>query len=97
MSIAQHHKQSISGWQVVVAVLQSLWGGLFLPDNATACVQVMYGYDCNVEEAVLRLTSIPPLSMACYVVWADIDADHHIVGPKARIIKWLNGGPPDAL
>ena len=30
--------------------------------------------------------------MACYVVWADIDSDHHITGPNAKITKWLKGG-----
>ena len=27
--------------------------------------------------------------MECYVVWADIDADHYIVGPNAKITKFL--------
>ena len=71
--------------------MQALWGGLRLPDNAVACVHVMYGYDCSVAEAVLRMTSSPPLTMASYVFWADIDADHHLVGPNCKITVWLKG------
>ena len=59
-SVSQRRTQWTSGWKVAGALLQALWGGLRLPDNAAACVHVMYGYDCSVAEAVLRMTSSPP-------------------------------------
>ena len=57
LSIAQQRKPWLSGWQVVVVVLQAQWGALFPPDNAAACVHVMYGYYCSVAESVLRMAS----------------------------------------
>ena len=70
-------------------MLQTLRGGLRLPETATSCAHVMYGYDCSVTEAILHMTSNPPLTMVCYVVGAGIDANQHTVGPYTQITKWL--------
>ena len=81
-SPAQAQKQWLAGWKVVKSVLDALLANLSLTPDCCAYLYVMYGYDCSVPEAVMRMSSVLSVQ-AVTVSWADLDndnqtADHHL-------------------
>ena len=78
-SPAQAQKQWLAGWTVVKSVLDALVANLSLTPKRCASLYVLYGYDCSVPEAVMRMSSV--LSVQTVTVsWADLDSDNHTAG-----------------
>ena len=73
-SPAQARKQWLAGWKVAKSVLDSLFANLSLTPDRCASVYVMYGYDCSVPEALLRMSSVLS-AQAVTVCWADLEPE----------------------
>ena len=52
---------------------------------------VLYGYDCGVPEAVLRMSSVLTVQ-AVTVSWADLDSDNQTADHHLKIAKWVKRG-----
>ena len=74
-SPAQARKQWLTGWKVVKSVLDALFANLSLTPDRCASLYVLYGNDCSVPEAVMRMSSVLSVQ-AVTVSWADLDSDN---------------------
>ena len=95
-SPAQARKQWLAGWKVVKALLDSLFANLSLTPDRCASVYVLYGYDCGVPEAVLRMSSVLSVQ-AVTVSWADLDSDNQTADHHLKIAKWVKRGSKQVM
>ena len=88
---SQARRQWLARWKVVKAVLESLFANLSLTPDRCASLYVMYGYDCSVPEAVMRMSSVLSVQ-AVTVSWADLDSDNQTADHHLKIANWVKCG-----
>ena len=64
---------------------------LSLTPDRCASLCVMYGYDCSVPEAVMRMSSVLSVQ-AVTVSWADLDSDNQTADHRLKIANFVKRG-----
>ena len=90
-SPAQAREQWLAGWKVVNSVMGALLANLSLTPDRCASLYVMYGYDCSVPEAVMRMSSVLSVQ-AVTVSWADLDSDNQTADHHLNIANFVKRG-----
>ena len=90
-SPSQARKQWLTGWKVVKSVLDALLANLSLTPDRCASLYVMYGYDCSVTEAAMRMPSVLSVQ-AVTVSWADLDSDNQTADHHLKIANFVKRG-----
>ena len=94
-SPSQAREQWLAGWKVVMSVLDVVFANLSLTPDRCASLYVMYGYDCSVPEAVMRVSSVLS-ALAATVSWADLDSDHQTADHHLKIANFVKRGSRQA-
>ena len=73
------------------SVLDALLANLSLTPERCTSLYVMYGYDCSVPEAVMRMSSVLSVQ-AVTVSWADLDSDNQTADHHLKIANFVKRG-----
>ena len=73
------------------SVLDAVVAKLSLTPDRCASLYVMYGYDCSVPKAVMRMSSVLSVQ-AVTVSWADLDSDNQTAGHHLKIANFVKRG-----